>query len=465
MCTPAPFLDPQSASPQLPVVPLPEIGTPLALDNRDEAALRKALRHRELQIEAMSRLTTAMFTHRSVDALIRETLNIAVETVGANAGSLQMHEPLNDQLVFRYAVGQGSERLVGFALPASMGIAGRVFRSNQASILSDVQNRADLNRAVDEQTGTVTQSMATVPIRRLGASPIGVMQILNFADSYDNFDLEVLEVIAAQAAIAIENARLEQQSRKAAMVNLIGDLSHDIKNMLTPIQTGVWTLDPMIGEMFQKLDSACASLSDADRAKIADATAMVREEHGWILQNALDAAEHLQIRTKEIADAVKGVSAAPRFVLANFNELVEEVIKGLRLVAYDAQVELLADIDPTLPQVEFDHKLVYNALYNLANNAIPETPEGGSVTLRTRALGSPEAHFMIEVADTGRGMPPTVRDKLFTDEAISTKVGGTGLGTKIVADVVRRHHGHIAVQSEPGAGTIFTLLLPLRQER
>ncbi|RYG69896.1 GAF domain-containing protein [bacterium] len=463
MCTSAPFLDPQFAGSQPPAPSPQETGSPALSDNRDEAELRQALRHRELQIEAMGRLSAAMFTHRSVDALIKETLTIAVETVGANAGSLQMHEPAADQLVFRYAVGEGSERLVGFALPASMGISGRVFQSGQASILSDFQNRADLNRAVDEQTGTVTQSMATVPIRRPDASPIGVMQILNFGGSYDNFDLEVLEVIAAQAAIAIENARLEQHSRKAAMVNLIGDLSHDIKNMLTPIQTGVWTLDPMIGQMFQELDVACAGLDEEERGKIAKATSMVREEHGWILQNALDAAEHLQIRTKEIADAVKGVSAAPRFLLADFNELVEEVIRGLRLVAYDAQVELMADLDPTLPSVEFDHKLVYNALYNLANNAIPETPEGGCVTLRTRALAANESNFMIEVADTGHGMPPAVRDKLFTDEAISTKVGGTGLGTKIVADVVRRHRGHIAVQSEPGAGTIFTVLLPLRQ--
>jgi signal transduction histidine kinase len=432
---------------------------------RDEASLRTALRHRELQIEAMGRLSAAMFTHRSVDALIKETLTIAVETVGANAGSLQMHDEASDQLVFRYVVGEGSDRLGGFSVPASLGISGRVFRSGQPSIMSDVQNRADLNRAVDEQTGTITQSMATVPIKRPGASPIGVMQILNFAQSYDNFDLEVLEVIAAQAAIAIENARLEQQSRKAAMVNLIGDISHDIKNMLTPIQTGVWTLDPMIGEMFKQLDKACDSLCEEDRAKITAATLMVREEHGWILQNALDAAEHLQIRTKEIADAVKGVSAAPRFVIANFNELVQEVVRGLRLVAYDAEVELVADIDIGLPDVEFDHKLLYNALYNLANNAIPETPEGGCVTIRTRALSPKESSFMVEVADTGRGMPPAVRDRLFTDEAISTKVGGTGLGTRIVADVVRRHHGHISVQSEPGKGTIFTLLLPLRQER
>ncbi|MBW3636631.1 MAG: GAF domain-containing protein, partial [Armatimonadetes bacterium] len=424
--------------------PLPNPATPT------EAALRAVLHHRERQIEAMSRLSAAMFVHRSVDALIRETLTIAVETVGADAGSLQMHDAVRDQLVFRYAVGPAAERILGFTTPASQGISGRVFRSGEPDIISDVRQRPDFDRAVDKYTGYVTQSMATVPIKRPGASPIGVMQILNFAESYDIYDLEVLEVIAAQAAIAIENARLEQQSRQAAMVNLIGDISHDIKNMLTPIQTGVWTLDPMLREMFERVDAACAQLSEADCAKIQSATSLAREDYGWILQNALDAAERVQIRTKEIADAVKGVSTPPRFVEANFNEVVEEVVLALRLVAYDAQVELVSDLDPALPTIEFDHKLIYNALYNLASNAIPETPEGGRVMLRTRALSAGESNFLIEVIDNGRGMAPEVSQRLFTDEAISTKPGGTGLGTRIVADVVRRHHGHIAVQSELG---------------
>jgi signal transduction histidine kinase len=70
--------------------------------------------------------------------------------------------------------------------------------------------------------------------------------------------------------------------------------------------------------------------------------------------------------------------------------------------------------------------------------------------------------FTVEVQDTGRGMPEHVRARLFTDQAISTTAGGTGLGTRIVAGVVRRHNGTITVQSAEGAGTTFTIRLPLR---
>jgi signal transduction histidine kinase len=68
----------------------------------------------------------------------------------------------------------------------------------------------------------------------------------------------------------------------------------------------------------------------------------------------------------------------------------------------------------------------------------------------------------LEVQDTGKGIPENVRRRLFTDEAVSTKPGGTGLGTRIVAGVVRRHNGKISVESEEGKGSLFRIQLPLR---
>ena len=66
--------------------------------------------------------------------------------------------------------------------------------------------------------------------------------------------LEVLEVLSAVAAAAFDNARLACDARKAAIVSVIGDISHDIKNMLTPIQSGVWTLKPMLDDLFAALE-------------------------------------------------------------------------------------------------------------------------------------------------------------------------------------------------------------------
>ena len=149
------------------------------------------------------------------------------------------------------------------------------------------------------------------------------------------------------------------------MVSFIGDLSHDIKNMLTPIQTGMWTLDPMLRQMFDELEVATKDSAPEQRQSIEKATQLTRGEYEWMLQNALYAADRVQNRTKEIADAVKGVSAPPRFEAGDFNDACEEAVAALRLVAHDAQVELELDLDSNLPMAQFDRKQIDTALYNL----------------------------------------------------------------------------------------------------
>ena len=89
-------------------------------------------------------------------------------------------------------------------------------------------------------------------------------------------------------------------------------------------------------------------------------------------------------------------------------------------------------------------------------------PKGGSVTV-TGLTNETKDMLDLVVADTGKGMPPDVRERLFTKNAISTKPGGTGLGTKIVKDAIDAHSGSIRVESTQGIGTSFFISLPLYQ--
>jgi len=427
--------------------------------------LQETLEHRERQIDAMSRTSNALFSHSSVDDMIRETLHLAIEVLDAEAGSLLLHNPANETLVFRQVIGPAAATLTGFVMPVTQGIAGSVFRTGKPDLTQKVHERPDFNATVDEATGFHTESMMTVPVKRAEAAPIGVMQVLNSQRVFDGRDLEVLEVLCAQAASAIENARLAQEARKAVMVSVIGDISHDIKNMLTPIQSGVLTLRPFLDDLFVDLDEICSKCPQADETarKIGEAADAVRHDYGWILENALDAAERVQTRTREIADAVKGELSTPIFEEADLNITAADVARSLRPVAANAQIAIPLELDLKLPLAQFDRKQMYNALYNLVNNAIPETPPGGSVTIRTRALEPDSDTLVVEVQDTGGGIPEHVRKLLFTDDAISTKPGGTGLGTRIVAGVVRRHRGTITVESKEGEGSKFSIRLPLHQ--
>lgn len=428
------------------------------------AELETALHHRERQIAAMRRTSDALFAHVGVDDLVRQTLDLALDVLHAEAGTLYLHNPADDTLVFRYVIGPAAETLIGQSIPASSGIAGECFRTGKPTLTQQVQGSDRFNRSVDAASGYRTDSMMTVPVKRSDGAPIGVMQMLNSqGPPFDQRDLEVLQVLCSQAAAAIENARLLQEARKAEIANRIGDISHDIKNMLTPIQSGVWTLLPMLDQLFADLDAIRARCADAEPwcDDIARVAAAVREDYRWMLENALHAADQVQARTKEIADALKGELSPPDFHEADLNVVCGEVVQTLRVVAENAGVLLRLDLDPDLPRACFDRKQIYNALYNLVNNAIPETPRGGSVTLRTRKGDGEFLHIAVE--DTGRGIPERIRRRLFTDEAVSTKPGGTGLGTRIVAGVVRRHNGAITVESEEGRGSIFTIRLPLRQ--
>ncbi|GAB4456100.1 MAG: hypothetical protein OHK0029_13450 [Armatimonadaceae bacterium] len=428
------------------------------------ARLREQLDHRERQIEAIRRVSETLFSNPDVDQMVQATLRIAMEVLRADAGTLFLHEPETDTLIFRYVIGGGGEKLIGKSIPASQGIAGTVFRTGKPLLTGDVHERNDFNRDVDNETGYQTESMLTVPVKRTEGNPVGVMQVLNARIPFSKQDLEVLEVLCSQAATGIEHARLTQEARKAEIVHVIGDISHDIKNMITPIMTGVWTLEPMLQRLFEQLNELSETCTAEEEwvGQLRKAVRFVENDYSWLLENIITAADQVQARTREIADTVKGELTPPYFESTDFNERCRAVAHTLKVVAAKAGIELALDLDSELPPVEIDRKQIYNALYNLVNNAIPFTPAGGRITLRTRRPEPDSDTFIVQVADTGKGMPEHIRQRLFTDEAVSTTPGGTGLGTRIVAGVVRRHNGTITVESELGKGSTFTLRLPIR---
>ncbi len=426
--------------------------------------LEAMLAHRERQIAALRRVGEALSSQLKADDVIRETLAVAIEVLEADAGSLQMYDAATDCLVFRFVASPADLHLIGLSTPVTKGIAGKVFRSGVPDLAGQVQSREEFNPDVDQKSGITTKSMLTAALKRPDGQPVGVIQVLNARNRFDEHDLEVLEVLATQAATAIETARLIEQARKAEIVNIIGNISHDIKNMLTPIQSGVWTLQALLEDASTSIATICSECP-ADQSwgeEIIAAITSLREEYPWISDSAIEASERVQGFTRDLADAVKGELAPPVFEMGDLNLTARDVARSLKLVAEKAGVQLKLELDPNLPPFSFDRKQMYNAIYNLANNAIPETPAGGSVTIRTTPDGA--GGVLLQVQDTGKGIPENVRAKLFTEQAISTKPGGTGLGTRIVAGVVERHDGTIMVESEEGRGSPFSIRWPNRRE-
>lgn len=436
--------------------------------------LARKLEERNRQLNAVFRITSALYnaaksgmTSARLDELMVETLRTALDVVDADAGTLYLYNPERDTLVFRYVIGEKAEELMGLEIPADRGIAGEVFQTGQAKITEDVSTEERHFQDVDQKTGYRTRNMITVPLRDIEGKPIGVLQALNKRDGdFDEFDLETLSIVATLAGTAIETARIQEERRLAIIARLLGNISHDIKNMLTPILTTAQTLAVIYQTCKTELERLRSQVTEEAWQRLNEALQEFDSFFTEAIQMIEEGSAQIQERVREISDAVKGVISEPQFVPTNVKEVAEKVLFVLKPVAQRQGVELRLEVKNEIPLVLLDPKRIYNALYNLVNNAIPETPPGGSVTVRlyVRCEGEfPDGNYLgIEVADTGNGIPEEVRRWLFTDKAISTKPGGTGLGTRIVKNVVDAHGGKIWVESELGKGSTFYIRLPLR---
>jgi len=244
-------------------------------------------------------------------------------------------------------------------------------------------------------------------------------------------------------------ARLVEEQRLGEVARVLGDIGHDLKNMLMPISGGAELLEEELSECFATLPEPASTATKPTRERTHELTEMIRQS-----------SRRINDRVKEIADSVKGLTRAPQFAPCRLADVVANVYQTLRILADERHVTLREEGLDSLPVIRADESRLFNAIYNLVNNAIPEVPAGGSVTVRGRRDESGQ-HVVVSVIDTGKGMSPEVRDSLFSYQAISRKVGGTGLGTKIVKDVVDAHGGTITVESKEGEGTAFHITLSI----
>ena len=407
------------------------------------------LLHYKTQLEAVERISHALFQSIDLDELVETTLHIALEEVGAEAGSILLADYDKEQLIFQYSIGDKPVPR-GTGIPWDKGISGVVFQSGEARITNQVNHDASHIHQIDQATGFVTHDMIAVPLRRWRGKPIGVLDVLNKREGpFTSHDLGLLTIISAFAALAIQQAKQFEDAKKAEVVTLLGDIGHDLKNLLTPVQTGVELLRDVVKDLFGEMNSAELARNKTNK-KICDESVEIAQSG---IRRLLD-------RVKEMADCVKGLSAPPDFALCSVGQVILEVFQTLQGLAREKQITLRTEGLGSLPKFHADERRLYNGFYNLINNAIPETPPGGSITVRGQ-LDQVTGNIALAVVDTGRGMSPEIRDRLFSAKAVSTKKGGTGLGTKIVKDVVDAHNGKIWVESAPGEGTTFHLRFPL----
>ena len=225
-------------------------------------------------------------------------------------------------------------------------------------------------------------------------------------------------------------ARLSEAERLAATGELAAGVAHEIRNPLAAIVNAT----TLLGEE--------ESLTQEERASTLGAVRKEARRLNRILSEFLVFA-----RPRE-----------PKRLAGDIQEVIDHVLTLIREDPSRArQVELDVRVDPAVPPFVFDADQMTQVLLNIALNGVEALDGPGRVGIDVALRGSSVA---IAVSDTGRGMSAEERRRIF-DPFYSCKPGGTGLGLTLARRIVTAHGGRIEVESRPGRGTCFTILLPL----
>jgi|GEM_PF-5383524 len=157
----------------------------------------------------------------SSDQLLHLLPKIAIQVLDAEAASVQLYDSEHDTLIFHAVEDPMAPNLVGYTIPATKGIGGRVVRSGQANITLNVQESSDYNSTVEEKTGRRIESLLTVPLKNKRGSIVGVVQVLTGTAEFWNYDIEFLQVLVALAAGRLTEEPLQKGQTKAKYVFLI----------------------------------------------------------------------------------------------------------------------------------------------------------------------------------------------------------------------------------------------------
>jgi GAF domain-containing protein len=181
---------------------------PTAGSTSPDPRLVDAIRALAARIEAAGRLTAP-----GGAAILRSIVEATVGLFAAEAASIALYDPGTDRLVFEVAAGTHGEGVVGLAIDSAAGVAGYVFSTGQPIALSDVASDARFGRSTAEQTGYVPRSLLAVPLADDDGA-LGVLEILDKRGNsgFDLHDVEVAELFARQATVAIRATRIERDT-------------------------------------------------------------------------------------------------------------------------------------------------------------------------------------------------------------------------------------------------------------
>jgi len=388
------------------------------------------LAHYEYLIEISQQLTSTL----DLTELLGKITAAAKVLTNTEASSIMLYDSQVNALRFEVTSNLNPDQTESIIIPIEGSIAGWIFKHGEPRVIEDVTKEPSYFGQVADTVDMQTRNLLGVPMRTHD-KVIGVLEALNKRDNqtFDEQDIKTLTTLASQAAIAIENARLFQQS------DFIAEMVHELRTPLVAL----------------KASTSLLLRPDLPEDRRADTILTMRAE-----------TERLIRMTSEFLDLARLESGRAHLNLAPFDlkELIDECVEVVRHQAADKSVTIgMANMDYT---VRADRAKVKQVLLNLLSNAIKYNRENGNIEVSAyRSTRHPYPYVEIAVADTGLGISKEYQKNMFQKFfRVADSEGyaqGTGLGLAIARRIIEAHGGKIWLESEQGVGSTFFITLPL----
>jgi signal transduction histidine kinase len=369
-----------------------------------------------------------------LEPLLKGIMEVAVDLVEAEEASVLLYDQHSHRLYFETATNADSSPLLQKLFIPEESIAGWVALNLTPQIINNVQQDERHYNDIDKKINFSSRSMIAVPLiakQKL----IGVLELMNKKEGmFDTEDQEILLALAAQAAVAIENSRLFQQS------DLIAEFVHELRTPMSSIFTASYLLQR-------------PEIATEQRMRMAQT-----------IHNETQRLNELASIFLDLASLESGrASLHPTHI--QVRPLLEECLQVAQMKAAEKNIQVHLEMPDNLPELQADRDKIKQVVLNLLNNAVKYNCLNGQVWLRA---WQKDALLCFSIQDTGVGIPPEQISKLFTRffraSNVERSVSGTGLGLSISRRIVEMHNGEVQVESTLNVGTTFTVQLPLVQE-
>ncbi len=420
-------------------------------------------------LEAVHLATRKLASTADLRLVLRDVLEICVQAVGAEGGTIYIHEPNTNRLRFAYVYPEVvAERLERLDIPDDYGVAGEAFQGRKTLISSFPQDGQPGRLRIREKTGIAVRNMITMPLAIADMDPIGIVQVVNKRNgNFNETDEVVLDTVSDVSTLAILNSRLLRQQTRVASLEGMGRAAHDLANKAGVLLTFVEDFRRNLLGLKDALDKgptnseACFHL-DMLEGSFEDVFAPY--------------SERVYRYARLINDLAAGKKLTPKLRTQSMASVVLDAAQYLEAPARRSHVSIEYDLQQDAPEFEFDDLYVIRIVENLVGNAIKAVSEMvtdewldehreqedayfGSVTVRYR-YG--DGRHRLEVSDQGPGMSPATIRQVLAGTAASAwqRNTGTGLGTKVVMELSAALGAEVSVQSKLGEGTTFAVEFP-----